>query len=468
MPETPILARAPEQRVGSFILLERIASGGLGEVWKARDSRLNRVVALKFILGGRHKLSAKDLLREARAASALNHPNIVTILEVGETGDDPYIAMEFVEGETLRARMVRGISLDEIVRIQSQVSLGLAAAHARGIVHRDLKPENIMLRVDNFVKLVDFGLAKVLPWTQNTTQDEPSAQSITELGQIVGTVAYMSPEQVRGQRVEPASDVFSFGIVTYELLTGRHPFRGETSVDTINAITTKEPDSVVKVRPDVPVPISDLVTRCLRKNPADRFTDATEISARLDPSALGISSAGMPRSSERRWSARGLKIAGITGVLILLLAVAWFFFGSGSGSGRESAQASVRSVAVMNLKVSGDAAASGFSEELVQELGSALKAKGLLVTARSTVGGLDPAADAKSLGAKLQVHAVLQGEIRTTGNGMRLYLELVDARTGFQIWSKTTSVDAAALVGGATDTATQIADQIGKQLKEQE
>lgn len=370
--------------------------------------------------------------------------------------------MEFIEGETLRERMIRGISLDEIVRVTSQVSLGLAAAHARGIVHRDLKPENIMLRVDNFVKLVDFGLAKVLPWRENTTQEGASAQSITELGQIVGTLAYMSPEQVRGQHVEASSDVFSFGIVSYELLTGRHPFRADTNIDTLNAITTKEPEAVHKVRPDLPVPLTDLVTRCLRKDPKDRFIDATEISARLDPSVLGISSSSMPRKVAARHVTRGQKIAAGAAAVILLVAVLWSFLWSGSTV--DSGLATVRSVAVMNLKVTGDAAAIGFSEELAQELGRALKEGGLLVAARSTVSSLDPAADARSLGEKLKVDAVLQGDMRISGNGMRLYLELVDTRTGFQIWSDPVAVDSAALVGGAQATARKIAGQIAEEL----
>ncbi|MBI4471921.1 MAG: protein kinase [Acidobacteria bacterium] len=430
-------------------------------MWKARDTRLNRIVALKFLLAGSKGLSGTDLVREARAASALNHPNIVTILEIGDVETDPYIAMEFVEGETLRARMERGISLDESLRITSQVCAGLAAAHAVGIVHRDLKPENIMLRVDNLVKLVDFGLAKLLPWSGDTDA-ETAVQTITASGHIVGTVSYMSPEQVRGQKVEPSSDVFSFGIVSYELLTGRHPFRAETTMDTLSGIINKEPDPVKKLRLEVPVGISDVVQRCLRKQPTDRFSTASEVAERLNPHIVDIKSKAVSPASER--STRPFAaVLGIAAILLLLLAVAWltglFNFGA--------ARTAIQSVAVMNIKVSSPQAGDAFGEDFSQSLGSALAGRGLLVAARSTVGSLDPSTDPRSLGEKLNVDAVLQGEMRGSGSSLRLYLELVDTRTGFQVWSRTITLDAGALVTPSEEIATTLAEQISTELRGQ-
>ena len=228
---------APEQKIGNYLLLKKLGAGGIGEVWKARDRTLNRVVALKFIFTERQgSTPARDLLKEARAASALNHPNIVTVFEVGETEDWAYLAMEFVEGETLRARMERSaVPLDEALEIAGQALSGLAAAHRAGVLHRDLKPENIMIRGDGYVKLLDFGLAKVLPWARGEQTADSAALGVpTETGQIVGTFTYMSPEQARGLTVVPASDVFSFGIVLYELFTREHPFRGPTVMDTLD------------------------------------------------------------------------------------------------------------------------------------------------------------------------------------------------------------------------------------------
>jgi serine/threonine protein kinase len=462
--EVETIAREREQPVGSFVLLERIASGGLGEVWKARDTRLNRVVALKFILAGKERASAKDLLREARAASALTHPNIVTILEIGEAGGDAYIAMEFIDGKTLRARMTGPVSLDESVRIASQVCLGLGAAHAHGIVHRDLKPENIMVRVDNFVKLVDFGLAKVLPWS-GAGGDAPTEASITERGQIAGTLAYMSPEQARGQRVETPSDIFSFGIILYELIAGQHPFRADTPMDTLNAIMTRPHVPIVKVRPEVPVGISDLLDRCLSKEPSARFGNAKEITERLNPSVIGIRPELPPASGQRR---HRLPVkAGVAAVVLVLLLAIFIlrpmFFHSAS------APTSIRSVAVMNLKVPPtDASETAFSQDLVQGLAGALLERGLRVAARSTVGGLDPSTDARSLGQKLNVDAVLQGELRTSSSNIRLYFELVDARTGFVVWSRTTPIDLTATSTSGEETAARLADLIAAAAKGQQ
>jgi serine/threonine protein kinase len=217
----------------------------LGEVWKARDQVLNRVVAMKFVTAAGESGGSRELLKEARAASALNHPNIVTVYEVGESPQGAYMTMEVVEGETLRAKMKRGdLAPSDILDIASQVAEGLAVAHAHGIVHRDLKPENIMIRADGYVKVLDFGLAKRLPWAQADAGGSATASVGTVTGHLAGTFSYMSPEQARAQEVGPASDVFSFGIILYEMLTGSHPFRADSVMDTLHNIVSGEPPAL--------------------------------------------------------------------------------------------------------------------------------------------------------------------------------------------------------------------------------
>jgi len=264
----------------------------MGEVYRARDSRLDRIVAIK-ILPTSYSADAERLQRfvqEARAAAALNHPNILSIFDIGEERGAPYIVSELLEGQTLRERIRSGpLSSRKAIDYALQVARGLAAAHDRGIVHRDLKPENLFLTNDDRVKILDFGLAKLTRPETGAGAEAPTVQVNTEPGQIMGTVGYMSPEQVRGKAADHRSDIFSFGSILYETLSGRPAFRGETSADTMSAILKEEPTELSETARNVPPALERMVRHCLEKNPAQRFQSAGDLAFNLE--ALTDSSA---------------------------------------------------------------------------------------------------------------------------------------------------------------------------------
>src|SRR5689334_3755778 len=265
----------PGQTIGSYEILSFLSRGGMGEVYLAEDKRLGRKVALKLLPSSLTKND--DRLRrfeqEARAASALNHPNIITIFEIRDTGASHVIATEFVEGETLRTRLNRSaLSVSEALAIAIQVADALSAAHKAGIIHRDIKPENIMLRPDGYVKVLDFGLAKLSEQASPAVAAEaPTIQVRTGSGIVIGTAGYMSPEQARGLGVDHRSDIFSLGAVIYEMLARRKPFQGETPSDTLAAILKTEPPPLARVAPGVPAELVRIVNKSLRKDREERY-----------------------------------------------------------------------------------------------------------------------------------------------------------------------------------------------------
>ncbi|HSO75777.1 MAG TPA: protein kinase [Blastocatellia bacterium] len=263
----------PGTHIGHYEILSPLGAGGMGEVWRARDTRLNREVAIK-VLPASFANEADRLLRfeqEARATSALNHPNIVTIHELGEIGAGRFIVMELVEGRTLRALIDQGCSLDAVARLGGQMTKALAAAHAAGITHRDIKPENIMVRDDGYVKVLDFGLARLVP----TGMDREAATlQYTQPGTLLGSARYMSPEQARGESVSHPSDIFSLGQIFYEMATGRHPFATDSILGTLNAITGQAPVTPSRVNPEIPSAIEILILQMLEKDARLRLTAA--------------------------------------------------------------------------------------------------------------------------------------------------------------------------------------------------
>ena len=327
-------------RLGRYELLEEVGSGGMGEVYRARDHDLHRDVAIKF-LPERFASNADRLSRfayEARAASSLNHPNIVTIHEIGQSSGVPHIVMEFVEGETLRALLSgRPMPTRRLLEIAGQLADGLAKAHAAGIVHRDLKPENIMLTRDRFVKILDFGLAKLR--TENPSggdEDGPDSNVATAApgppsphttaGVVLGTAGYMSPEQTRGRPIDYRSDQFALGIILYEMATGRHPFRRESHVQTLAAIIDDQPEAIASLNPAIPSPVCWIVERCLAKEPGERYTSTSDLAHELHDilEHLSMSStAPMPAAgaaTRRPGPIHGFRVAGAGLALLALLA----------------------------------------------------------------------------------------------------------------------------------------------------
>jgi eukaryotic-like serine/threonine-protein kinase len=308
---------APETQLGPYKIVSLIGSGGMGEVYRARDTRLLRDVALKVLPPS--FTSDGDRLRrfelEARAVAALNHPNIVSVYDVGTAEGVHYIVSELLEGETLRQRIgPTGMSARKAIELAVQLANGLAAAHERGIVHRDLKPENIFVTGDGKVKILDFGLAK-LHHSQSLadTSDGLTAATQTNAGQVLGTVGYMSPEQVRGKPADHRSDVFSFGSIFYEMLTGQRAFKRETSAETMTAILNDEPpDLPLRSAPLAPA-LERIVRHCMEKQPAQRFQSALDIAFDLE-SLSGVSSVGAPPPAppRKRW------LVPLAGAIVLL------------------------------------------------------------------------------------------------------------------------------------------------------
>jgi Tol biopolymer transport system component len=272
-------------RLGAYEVLAALGAGGMGEVYRARDSRLGREVALKVLpealASDRERLARFE--QEARAASALNHPNIVTVHEIGREGDTAYIAMELVDGKTLRELVVSGpMPVKRILAITTQIAEGLAKAHGAGIVHRDLKPENVMVSRDGFVKILDFGLAKLMDPESGEASAMPTlAQPETRPGTVMGTVGYMSPEQASGEPLDFRSDQFSVGSMAYEMATGQKAFGRRTAAETMSAIIREEPEPVSKLRPDFPVAVRWILDRCLAKDPDERYASTRDLARDL-------------------------------------------------------------------------------------------------------------------------------------------------------------------------------------------
>jgi serine/threonine protein kinase len=260
-------------KLGPYEIISPLGAGGMGEVWRARDTRLNREVAVK-VLPASFANDVDRLMRfeqEARATSALNHPNIVTIYELGEVEAGRFIVMELVEGRTLRALIEERSSFDALVQLGSQMAKALGAAHAAGITHRDIKPENIMVRNDGYVKVLDFGLARLVPAAMDA---EAATLQYTQPGTLLGSTRYMSPEQARGESVSHPSDIFSLGMIFYEMATGQHPFATDSILATLNAITQQVPLTPSRLNPEIPSAIEILILRMLEKDARLRLTAA--------------------------------------------------------------------------------------------------------------------------------------------------------------------------------------------------
>jgi Tol biopolymer transport system component len=323
-------------RLGPYEIVSPLGAGGMGEVYRARDTRLKREVAIK-VLPQAFSLDADRLRRfeqEALATAALNHPNILAVFDIGTNEGSPYVVSELLEGETLRERLRGGaIAVRKTLDYALQIAHGLAAAHEKGIVHRDLKPENLFLTKDGRVKILDFGLAKLTQPDSAAQTSLPTMTHATEAGVVMGTAGYMSPEQVRGVAVDARSDIFSFGAILYEMLSGKRAFHGETAADTMSAILREEPPELNETNRNVSPALERMVQHCLEKNPEQRFHSASDIAFDLEH-LTGVSGSTAKVAAVESARPRGKLLAALAGVVVLavvMLGLGWWLGSRGHG-----------------------------------------------------------------------------------------------------------------------------------------
>jgi len=374
----------PGTKLGPYEIVALLGTGGMGEVYRARDTRLGRDVAIK-VLPAEFAADAERLKRferEAKATAALSHPNILDVHDVGTHEGVPYLVEELLEGESLRERLARGaVPAREAVEIAVQVAHGLAAAHGKHIVHRDLKPANVFITREGIVKILDFGIAKLVEGVPlgeaDTLTHAPTGA--TDLGRVLGTMAYMAPEQARGMPVDPRSDIFSFGVVLYEMLSGERPFRGETATDTVAAILKEDPPPLPE---GVPPALQGVVTQCLAKRPDQRFSSAHDLALALRAfSGGGDTPAGLPpgaRTRVRRW----LPALGVAVAVVAAAVAVWQWKGR---SAAPASRAGPKRIAVLPFENLGAPEDAYFADGMTDEVRGKLAALGgLAVIARSS------------------------------------------------------------------------------------
>jgi TolB-like protein/tetratricopeptide (TPR) repeat protein/tRNA A-37 threonylcarbamoyl transferase component Bud32 len=474
-------------RLGPYEVVALLGAGGMAEVYRARDTRLGREVAIKVVSEslGTDGTFVERFEREARLVGSVSHPNVVALHDVGVHDGKPYFVTELLQGQTLRTRLADGpVPLATALDWAMQMAEGLAAAHERGIVHRDLKPENVLLSRDRHIKLLDFGIAKVIASAQEPAAptngdardllDETmaSVNSKTGTGVVIGTPGYMSPEQVRGDPVDSRTDLFSLGAVLYELLAGRRAFPGASPVESGYAILHNEPEPLPAT---VPPAVAQVVRRCLEKDPARRFQSARDLAFHLEAlraPTSGTTVAGVgpaPRASRRR-----LGVA----VGIGLLVVAGAFLAAGprllglvtggkrAASGAAGAQhgGTTPSIAVLPfVNLSPDKEQEYFSDGITEELLDALaRVKGLKVAGRtSSFHFKGKNEDLRTIGETLGVANIVEGSVRKQGNRVRITAQLIQVSDGFHRWSRTFDGD----LTDVFDLQEKIARSITDELK---
>jgi eukaryotic-like serine/threonine-protein kinase len=422
------------QEIGEYKILRRLGKGGMGEVYLAQDTRLERQVALKFLspefVGD--NWARRQLFKEAQAVAALDHPNICSVHDIKEIGEHIFIVMQYVEGETLGDRIrARSLTATELAQLSRQIISAIAEAHAHGIIHRDIKPKNIMVTPSGNVKVLDFGLAKTIKKKQSVTVKGDSSSHVSQINVIPGTVAYMSPEQLRGEKLDYRSDIFSLGTVFYEMACRRNPFAHENNADVISSILTSELPPLKESCPQAPRELGRIVRKCLEKDRRQRYQSASELLIDWDNYA---NATGRRRTDlwqfVVRWAAAGV-------MLLLLAAVVVYFYGYWTRQRTVAILPIVNDTGNSGL----DYLAEGFTESAINQLSGHAKLK---VKAFAMVSGYKGQIDPQKVGRELNVDQVVLGKIRGTKDSLVLETNIIDVEDGSQRWAKNYSIEPSA------------------------
>ncbi|HKA19800.1 MAG TPA: protein kinase [Blastocatellia bacterium] len=495
--------------VGRYKLLEKIGEGGMGEIYLAEDPTLNRRVALK-LLPDRFTQDEDRVRRfeqEAKAASALNQPNIITIFEIGKADGAHYMVTEYIQGETLRQKMASNLTINSWLDVGIQVASGLKAAHEAGIIHRDIKPENVMVRPDGLVKLLDFGIAKLIDRplfgeTENSYGTKPDVDAVeqavneTSPGVIIGTVTYMPPEQLRGLKLDAGVDLFSLGVVLYEVITGESPFPGTSQVDVISAILDREPQPLANLRPEAPPELQRIISKALEKDRDHRYQSANdllvdltslkhelEFQSRLDLSIrnTGEIAGGAGRSTtdlesvgtkaksfgtmisseiKRHKLLTSLLVLMVIAIPLALVYLGYLLFSRNSDS-------ALTSVAVLPFKnLSSDPEqeylSNGICETLINRLSRLPSLK--VIASSSTLRYKDTGISPSDVARELHTTAVVTGRIQQVGDHLSISVELVDGRDSRQLWGERYNREAKDLLSLEAEISSDIAEKLRLQL----
>ena len=481
--------------IGHYEVVEKLGSGGMGDVYRARDTKLGRDVAMKVLPDefSRDESRRKRFMREAQAIAALKHPNIVTIHSVEEIDGATFITMELVEGDTLSKRIPKGgVPLDAFFEYAIPLADALSSAHDQGITHRDLKPANIMFDRDGRLKVLDFGLAKLLDRSGEAEGAETVVESgDTGIGQIMGTAAYMSPEQAEGKPIDHRSDIFSLGIVLYQMATGDRPFKGDTQISTISAILKDHPQHISEIKTELPRHVGRIVNHCLEKKPDRRFQSAKDIRNELDGLRKEVDSGELSATMTSGPVAAPAKATNwkpiAIGVGVVAVAAIAFMALRGGGGGGEVATAESESTpapprvpaadekemaVVLPFENLGPAEDAYFAAGMTEEISSRLSAvKSISVISSTSATQYDRTGKTmKQIGEDLGVDYVLEGSVRwaksADGVGrVRITPKLIRVADDTQMWSQTYDRNTDDIFEVQTDIATQVVDQLGVKLE---